>query len=49
MKIYVSLKDELNILHVAIDVLDTLQSSDVYQMKLYAGSWVRVTAFLLVL
>ena len=31
-------RDELNILSVVIDVLDIFQLSDVYQMKLYAGS-----------
>ena len=40
-----SYRDELNILSVAIDVFDIFQLSDVYQMKMYAGSWVRVTAF----
>ena len=38
-------KKELNILLVAIDVLDIFQLSDVYQMKVYARSWFRVTAF----
>ena len=41
-KIYVSLlfyfKKELNILRVAINVLDIFQLSDVYQMKMYASS-----------
>ena len=40
IRIYVSLivyfKDEVNILGVAIDVLDIFQLSDVYQMKMYA-------------
>ena len=39
MKVYVSLivffKKELNILRVAIDVLDFFQLSDVYQMKMH--------------
>ena len=47
--IYVSVivyfKKELNILRMAINVLDIFQLSDVYKIKLYAGSsWVSVTA-----
>ena len=30
--------DELNILRLAIDVLDIFQLSDVYQIKIYVGS-----------
>ena len=49
-KIYMSLivyiMDKLNILCMAINVLDLSQLSDVYQTKMYAGfSWFRVTAF----
>ena len=39
MSLLVYFKKELNILRVAIDVLDVFQLSDVYQVKMYAKTF----------